>query len=146
MQVPPYVGHLFTKEGLKRDEAKVKAIKEILPPDSPEALHRFLGMINYKNSLTWAILVSIRIKRKQRLQHLLERHNFCKLKRLVCFVCYSFTPRKYKINLVRTLAYCCIRICSSPRLLQFTLDDLKRILLLNGYPVETVKYRMNDVI
>ncbi|XP_068691626.1 uncharacterized protein [Montipora foliosa] len=26
----------------------------------------------------------------------------------------SFTPRKYKINLVRTLAYRCIRICSSP--------------------------------
>ena len=50
----------------------------------------------------------------------------------------SFTQRKYKINLVRTLAYRCIRICSSPRLLQFTLDDLKRILLLNGYPVGTV--------
>ena len=28
----------------------------------------------------------------------------------------SFTPRKYKINIVRTLAYRCIRICSSPRL------------------------------
>ena len=39
----------------------------------------------------------------------------------------SFTPRKYKINLVRTSAYRCIRICSSPRLLQFALDDLKRI-------------------
>ena len=57
----------------------------------------------------------------------------------------SFTPRKYKINLVRTLAYRYIRICSSPRLLQFTLDDLKRILLLNGYPMGTVKYHINDV-
>ena len=56
----------------------------------------------------------------------------------------SFTPRKYKINLVRTLAYRCIRICSSPRLLQSALDDLKRILLLNGYPMGTVKYHMND--
>ena len=64
----PYVGHLFTKEGLKPDEAKVKAIKEIPPSDNPEALYRLLGMINYKNSLTWAILVSIRIKSKQRLQ------------------------------------------------------------------------------
>ena len=36
-----------------------------------------------------------------------------------------FTPRKYKINLVRTLAYRCIRICSSPRLLQLALNDLK---------------------
>ena len=58
----------------------------------------------------------------------------------------SFTPRKYKINLVRTLAYSCIRICSSPRLFQSALDDLKRILLLNGYPMGTVKYHMNDVI
>ena len=52
----------------------------------------------------------------------------------------SFNPRKYKINLVRTLAYHCIRICSSPRLLQLALDNLKRILSLNG------KYHMNDVI
>ena len=58
----------------------------------------------------------------------------------------SFTPRKYKINVVRTLAYRCIRICSSPRLFQSALDDLKRILLLNGYPMGTVKYHMNDVI
>ena len=61
---------------------------------------------------------------------------------------FTFTPRKYKINLVRTLAYRCIRICSSPRLilLQSALDDLKRILLLNGYPMGTVKHHMNDVI
>ena len=43
----PYVWHLFTKEGLKPDEAKVKAIREMPSPDSPEALRRFLGMINY---------------------------------------------------------------------------------------------------
>ena len=55
----------------------------------------------------------------------------------------SFTLRKYKINLVRTLAYRCITICLSPRLLYTVcLDDLKRILLLNGYPMGTV----NDVI
>ena len=58
----------------------------------------------------------------------------------------SFTLRKYIINLVCTLAYRCIRICSSPRLLQFALDDFKRILLLNGYPMGTVKYHMNDAI
>ena len=44
------------------------------------------------------------------------------------------------------MAHRCIRICSSPRLLQSALDDLKRILLLNGYPMGTVKYHMNDVI
>ena len=42
-----YVGHQFTKGGLKPDEAKVTAIKEMPSPDSPEALRRFLGMINY---------------------------------------------------------------------------------------------------
>ena len=49
-------------------------------------------------------------------------------------------PRKYKINLVRTLAYRCIRIWSSPRLLQFALDGL------SGYPMGNVRYHMNDVI
>ena len=31
----PYVGHLFTREGLKPDEVKVKAIKEMPSPDIP---------------------------------------------------------------------------------------------------------------
>ena len=43
----------------------------------------------------------------------------------------SFTPRKYKINLVRTLAYRCLRICSSSSLLQSTLFGLKKTLLQN---------------
>ena len=30
----------------------------------------------------------------------------------------SFTPRKYKINVIRTLTYRCLRICSSSSLLQ----------------------------
>ena len=42
-----YVGHQFTKGGLKPDEAKVTAIKDMPSPDSPEALRRFFGMINY---------------------------------------------------------------------------------------------------
>ena len=36
----------------------------------------------------------------------------------------SFTPRKYKINLIRTFTYRCLRICSSPHQLQSALDDL----------------------
>lgn len=43
----PYVGHLFTKTGLKPDEAKATAIKDMPAPDSPEALWRFVGMVNY---------------------------------------------------------------------------------------------------
>ena len=46
----PYVGHLFTKEGLKPDKAKVKSIKEMPPPDSPEALRRFLGIQGHQQS------------------------------------------------------------------------------------------------
>ena len=46
----------------------------------------------------------------------------------------SFTPRKYKINLIRTLTYRCLRIFLSPCLLQAALDDLKRHLSRNGYP------------
>ena len=42
-----YVGHQFTKGGLKPDEAKVKAIREMPTPNDPEALRRFLGMTNY---------------------------------------------------------------------------------------------------
>ena len=54
----------------------------------------------------------------------------------------SFTPRKYKINLIRTLTYRCLRICSSPRLLQSALDDLKRYLSRNGYPRGIISYYM----
>ncbi|KAL9960046.1 hypothetical protein ACROYT_G033443 [Oculina patagonica] len=42
-----YVGHQFTKGGLKPDEAKVTAIREMPTPNDPEALRRFLGMANY---------------------------------------------------------------------------------------------------
>ena len=42
-----YVGHQFTKGGLKPDDAKVTAINEMPAPDSPEALRQFLSMINY---------------------------------------------------------------------------------------------------
>ncbi|CAB3985078.1 Hypothetical predicted protein [Paramuricea clavata] len=42
-----YVGHQFTKGGLKPDEDKIKAIKEMPAPDGPKALQRFLGMVNY---------------------------------------------------------------------------------------------------
>ena len=46
----------------------------------------------------------------------------------------SFTPRKYKINLARTLTYRCFPICFTASLLQSAVEDLKRLLLQNGYP------------
>ena len=52
----------------------------------------------------------------------------------------SFTPLKYKINLIRTLTYRCYRICSSAFLLKSALDDLRKLLLQNGYPHGIIAY------
>ena len=58
----------------------------------------------------------------------------------------SFTPRKYKVNLIRTLSFRCFRIWSSPRLLQSSLDELKKLLSQNGYPRGFVNYNTNHVL
>ena len=58
----------------------------------------------------------------------------------------SFTPRKYKVNLTRTLTYRCLRICSKSTLLQSTLSDLKNSLLQSGYPRGVINYNVNDVL
>ena len=58
----------------------------------------------------------------------------------------SFTPRKCKINLIRTLTYRCYRICSSASLLQSALHDLRKLLLQNGYPHGIITYNVNDVL
>ena len=58
----------------------------------------------------------------------------------------SFTPRKYKINLIRTLTFRCFRICSSPSLLSSSLDELRKLLLQNWYPSGVLNYNINDVL
>ena len=58
----------------------------------------------------------------------------------------SFTPRKYKINLIRTLTYRCFRICSSLSLLQAAIKDLRKLLLQNGYPQGVITFNINDVL
>ena len=58
----------------------------------------------------------------------------------------SFSPRKYKINLIRTLTYRCYRICSSASLLQSALGDLRKLLLQNGYPQGIITYSVNVVL
>ena len=55
-------------------------------------------------------------------------------------------PRKYKINLIRTLTYRCYRICSFASLLQSALGDLRKLLLQNGYPQGIITYNVNDVL
>ena len=58
----------------------------------------------------------------------------------------SFTPRKYKINLIRSLTYRYYRLCSSGSLPQSALNDLRKLLLQNGYPQGIVNYHINDVL
>ena len=58
----------------------------------------------------------------------------------------SFTPRKYKVNLIRTLTYRCLRICSKSTILQSALSDLKNSLLQNGYPRGVINYNVNDLL
>ena len=43
----PYMGHIFSREGLKIDDNKVKAITAMPQPDNPQAIRRFLGMANF---------------------------------------------------------------------------------------------------
>ena len=58
----------------------------------------------------------------------------------------SFNPRKYKINLIRTLTYHCCRIYSFAFLLKSALDDLRKLLPQNGYPQGIITYNINDVL
>ena len=58
----------------------------------------------------------------------------------------SFTPRKYKVNLIRTLTFRCFRICSSPSHLRSCLNELRKLLLQNGYPTGVINYNINDVL
>ena len=58
----------------------------------------------------------------------------------------SFTPRKYKLNLIRTLTYRCFRIYSSPSLLQAAIKDWRKRLLQNGYPQDVITFNINDVL
>ena len=42
-----FYGHKFTKDGLKPNPDKIRTVKESNPPESKEAVRRFLGMTGY---------------------------------------------------------------------------------------------------
>ena len=42
-----YMGHKLTREGLRPDPAKIKAIRDMPRPDSKKAVERFLGCLQY---------------------------------------------------------------------------------------------------
>jgi len=43
----PYVGHVLSKEGLKPDPEKIRAVQEMQPPENNNELKSFLGFIQY---------------------------------------------------------------------------------------------------
>ena len=43
----PYMGHLFTADGLKADPSKIAAIQQMPQPEDVASVRRFLGMANY---------------------------------------------------------------------------------------------------
>ena len=45
---------------------------------------------------------------------------------------------KYKVKLIRTLTFRCFRISSSSSLVRSSLDELRKLLLQNGYPTGIV--------
>ena len=52
-----------------------------------------------------------------------------------------------EVNLSRTLTFHCFHICSSPSLLSSSLNELRKLLLLqNGYPIGVVTYNINNVL
>lgn len=42
-----YVGHVFSKDGVRPTEDRVKAIKNLPKPENKKDLQRFMGMVNY---------------------------------------------------------------------------------------------------
>ena len=43
----PYVGHVLSKDGLKPDPEKIRAVQEMQPPQNTKELKSFLGFIQY---------------------------------------------------------------------------------------------------
>ena len=43
----PFLGHLITKDGLKADPAKIRAVLEMPTPTDVASVHRFIGFTNY---------------------------------------------------------------------------------------------------
>ena len=43
----PYVGHVLSKDGLKADPEKIRAVKEMKPPENAKELKTFLGFKQY---------------------------------------------------------------------------------------------------
>lgn len=42
-----YLGHVFSKEGLKPDQSKIEAVKKMPTPECKKDVERFLGMVTF---------------------------------------------------------------------------------------------------
>ena len=58
----------------------------------------------------------------------------------------SFTPKKYKLNLVRTLVNRAYRLCSSFLAFDQEINFLKKILSQNGYPLHFIEKQIKIVV
>ena len=58
----------------------------------------------------------------------------------------SFTPRKYKINLINTLLDRFWKICSNETLFNIETNYLKDLLMKNGYPSGVINYNIRNFI
>lgn len=43
----PYLGHVLTRDGIKMDPSRIKAVDSMTPPNSTKDLQKFLGFVNY---------------------------------------------------------------------------------------------------
>ena len=66
----PYMGHVFTADGLKIDQDKVKAITSMPQPDGPQGVRRFLGTADFVSRF-----VPIMSKLSAPLRSLTEQNN-----------------------------------------------------------------------
>ena len=58
-----------------------------------------------------------------------------------------FTPRRYRVNLIRTLTYLCLRICSKSTLLQSNVNDvLHKYKDRPSQPTRTVTKKKNVIL
>ena len=105
-----------------------------------ESKNNALQFLQYLNSCQVNIKITIEFK-ENNVIHTFSTSIYRK-KTLTCLYTKldSFTLRKYVINLIRNLTFRCFRICSSPRLLQLSLDELKKLLSQNRYPRGVVNY------
>lgn len=102
-----YLGHIFSNKGVKPDDSKIKAIKEMPKPMCVKDLQRFLGMINYLGpfikNLSSETEIFRNLLKKDSLWSWDANHDLS-FKRLQNIICTSPVLAHYDINKSITLS------------------------------------------